>query len=143
MNDSIRQDVTIADLLAHRAGLPYVDQELTTEDGCDWSRMTSLIAAQKPHWEPGSAHGYHSHTLGFAGGELVRRVDPSHRSYGQFVRDELDRDCYIGVPSDEVEARVSPVLRKLVGIIVLGDEHRLMSTFRIPGGHYCRATEAS
>ena len=142
MDDSIRQNVTIGDLLAHRAGLPYVDQQLTAEDGYDWSRMTSLIAAQKPHWEPGSAHGYHSHTVGFAGGELVRRVDPSRRSYGQFIRDELDRDCYVGVPSDDVQARVSPVLRKLVRIIIIRDERRSRITFRILGGHNFRATEA-
>ena len=102
--------------MAHRAGLPYIDRELTLEEGCDWSRMTSLLAAQKPHWEPGSGHGYHSFTLGYTAGELICRVDPLHRTYGQFVRDELDRDFYVGVSNDEIEARVSPVLRKPVSV---------------------------
>jgi len=101
-------------LLAHRAGLSFIDEELTTEDAYNWSRMVSLLAAQKPHWEPGKAHGYHAHTLGYAAGELIRRVDPHHRSYGQFVRDELDSEFYVGVPNDDIEARVSPLIQKVV-----------------------------
>ncbi|CAF4355640.1 unnamed protein product, partial [Adineta steineri] len=59
-----KQNITISELLAHRAGIACVDEDnLTVEDGCNWSRMVSLIAAQKPHWEPGTAHGYHAHTL--------------------------------------------------------------------------------
>jgi CubicO group peptidase (beta-lactamase class C family) len=76
--------------------------------------MTSLLAAQKPHWEPGTAHGYHAHTIGFLGGELIHRVDPHHRSYGQFIRDELDTEFYVGVPNDNVEARVAPLTFKTV-----------------------------
>lgn len=100
--------------MAHRAGLAFVDEELTPEDAYDWSRMTSLLAAQKPHWEPGTAHGYHAYTFGYLAGELLRRVDPQHRSCGRFIRDELDHQFFIGVPDDETEARVSPLLRKIV-----------------------------
>lgn len=100
--------------MAHRAGLSFVDEQLTTEDAYNWSRMTSLLAAQKPLWGPGIGHGYHAYTIGYAAGELVRRVDPHHRSYGQFVRDELDHEFYVGVPDDEVEARISPLFRKAV-----------------------------
>jgi CubicO group peptidase (beta-lactamase class C family) len=75
--------------------------------------MTSLLAAQKPHWEPGTIHGYHLVTTGFLGGELVRRVDPHHRSYGQFLRDELDSEFYVGVPNDDIEARIAPLISKV------------------------------
>ncbi|CAF1076736.1 unnamed protein product [Rotaria sordida] len=74
--------------------------------------MISLLIAEKPHWNPGSTHGYHGHTIGFLVGELIRYVDPQHRSYGQFVREELDDQCYIGVSDDKVEARVAPLIRK-------------------------------
>lgn len=100
--------------MAHRAGLAFVDEQLTPEDAYDWSRMTSLLAAQKPHWEPGTAHGYHAYTFGYVAGELLRRVDPQHRSCGQFIHDELDHEFYVGVPNDEVDARVSPLIRKIV-----------------------------
>jgi CubicO group peptidase (beta-lactamase class C family) len=109
------KNITVGEVLSHRAGLPYVDEQLTLDDVCNWSRMTSLLAAQKPHWEPGTTHGYHPVTNGFLGGELVRRVDPQHRSFGEFIRDEIDSEFYVGVPNDEVEARVAPLIRK-VGI---------------------------
>jgi len=104
--------------MAHRAGLSFVDEQLTTEDAFNWSRMTTLLAAQTPHWEPGTAHGYHAYTLGYAAGELIRRVDPHHRTYGQFVRDELDNEFYVGVSDDEVETRVSPLIRKVVSRVI-------------------------
>ena len=104
----------MSNLLAHRAGLPCVEQQLTIDDVYDWNKMTSLLATQKPYWEPGSAHGYHSYTMGFLAGELIQRVDPQHRSYSQFVRDELDPEFYVGVPDDKVEARVAPLIGKEV-----------------------------
>ena len=57
--------------------------------------------------EPGSTHGYHGHTTGYIAGELIHRVDPQHRSFGQFVREELDKEYYVGVPNDEVASRVA------------------------------------
>jgi CubicO group peptidase (beta-lactamase class C family) len=100
------KNITVGDVLSHRPGLPYVDEQLTINDVCNWSRMTSLLAAQKPHWEPGTNHGYHPIATGFIGGELVRRVDPHHRSYGQFIRDEIDSEFYMGVSNDKLEARM-------------------------------------
>lgn len=102
----------MSELLSHRAGLPYVDEPLTIDDVCDWNRMTTLLAHQKPHWSPGTGHGYHAVTSGFLAGELIRRVDPQHRSCGQFIRDELDQEFYVGVPNDAIESRVAPLIRK-------------------------------
>jgi len=101
-------------LLSHRAGLPYIDQSLTLEDVCNWSRIISLLVDEKPHWQPGSTHGYHGHTIGYIAGELIHRVDPQHRSYGQFVRDELDAEYYVGIPNKEIDARVAPLFEKKV-----------------------------
>lgn len=66
--------VTLRELLAHRAGLPAIRQELPPLVMYDWERMTALLAAEKPWWEPGTAHGYHVNTFGYLAGELVRRV---------------------------------------------------------------------
>jgi len=101
-------------VLSHRAGLPYIDQALTLEDACNWSKMIDLLVAEKPHWTPGSAHGYHGHTTGYIAGELIHRVDPQHRSYSQFVREELDKEYYVGTLDDKVEARVAPLFEKQV-----------------------------
>ncbi|UJR17943.1 hypothetical protein I4U23_004842 [Adineta vaga] len=107
-----KQDISVSDLIAHRAGLPCSEEDLTLDDVFDWKKITSLLAAQKPYWNPGSGHGYHAYTVGFLVGGLIERVDPQHRSYGQFVRNELDSEFYVGVPDDKVEARVAPLIEK-------------------------------
>jgi hypothetical protein len=55
----------------------------------DLDRLAAVLAWQKPAWEPGRRQGYHALTLGFYEGELLRRVDPKHRSLGQFFEDEI------------------------------------------------------
>ncbi len=94
--------------------MPYIDQTLTLEDACNWSRMIDLLIEEQPHWIPGSTHGYHGHTTGYIAGELIRRIDPQHRSYGQFVHDELDREYYVGISNDQIEERVVPLFEKQV-----------------------------
>jgi len=76
--------------------------------------MIDLLVAEKPHWKPGSGHGFHGHTSGYIAGELIHRVDPQHRSYGQFVREELDEEYYVGILDDNVEARIAPFFQKQV-----------------------------
>ncbi len=97
-------------LLNHQAGLAAVDQRLTVESVYSWGTMTAVLAAQAPHWEPGSAHGYHAVTFGFLVGEVVRRV--SGKSLGVFFRDEvagpLGLDFWIGLP-EALEAGVAPI----------------------------------
>ena len=55
----------------------------------DLDRLAVVLARQKPAWEPGTRQAYHAITLGFYEGELLRRVDPRHRSLGQFFQDEI------------------------------------------------------
>ena len=106
----------MSDLLSHRAGLPCVDQSLTKNEVFDWGKITSLLANQTPFWEPGSAHGYHAYTFGYLGGELVQRIDPKHRSYSQFIREELDRELYCGVTDEQVASRIAPLMSKEVSM---------------------------
>ncbi|CAF1937797.1 unnamed protein product [Rotaria magnacalcarata] len=110
-----KQNITIGEALSHRAGVPFFDEQLTVDDVCKWSRIISLLEKQKPHWTPGAEHGYHTITTGFIGGELIRRVDPHHRSYGQFLRDELDNEFLMGVSDGEIKARTAPLLQKITG----------------------------
>ncbi|CAF3622653.1 unnamed protein product [Rotaria sp. Silwood1] len=128
-----KENILLKDLLSHRAGLPYIDQQLTIEDVCDWSHMISLLIAEKPHWDPGSMHGYHGHTIGFVVGELIRYVDPQHRSYGKFVREELDNQCYIaelpGVNAISNARSLARIYARLMGDIVENEKkiERLLS----------------
>jgi CubicO group peptidase (beta-lactamase class C family) len=93
--------VTVRMMLAHRAGLVALRDPLPDTAMLDWPLMTTLIANEKPWWEPDTAHGYHVNTFGFLTGELVRRV--SGKSIGRFLRDEvwtpLEADMHIGAPA--------------------------------------------
>jgi CubicO group peptidase (beta-lactamase class C family) len=68
----------------------------------DLDQRAGVLARQKPEWEPGTRQAYHAISLGFYEGELVRRVDPQHRSLGTFFQDEiatpLGLDFYIRLP---------------------------------------------
>ncbi|CAF2616817.1 unnamed protein product [Rotaria sp. Silwood2] len=74
--------------------------------------MIHTFEQREPQWPPGTAHGYYALTYGWLAGELVRRVDPKKRTFGQFVRDEitypLQIEFYVGLPGEQ-EYRVSPI----------------------------------
>ncbi|MEU6208005.1 serine hydrolase domain-containing protein, partial [Micromonospora musae] len=95
-------------LLSHQAGLPIVDGPLTFEQACAWHPVIRALEAQKPLWQPGTEHVYHSMTFGFLVGEVVRRI--SGKSLGTFFADEVARplglSAWIGL-SENQEHRVA------------------------------------
>ncbi|HZU80235.1 MAG TPA: serine hydrolase domain-containing protein [Acidimicrobiales bacterium] len=103
--------VTVDHLMSHRAGLPWVDAEVTLEGAFAWDPVVRALEVQAPVWEPGTAHGYHATTYGWLVGEVVRRV--SGASLGQTFRREvaepLGIDFYIGLPDSE-EHRVASLV---------------------------------
>ena len=51
---------------------------------------TDMLAAMLYHgYTYTDRTAYHALSLGFFEGELLRRVDPQHRSLGQFFQDEI------------------------------------------------------
>lgn len=107
-----KEDVAVRHLMSHTAGLSGWQEPMTGADLYDWEKATSLLAAQAPWWEPGTASGYHAITQGYLVGEVVRRV--SGQTIGSFFRAELAEplgaDFHIGLPAehDERVARVIP-----------------------------------
>ncbi|MEU5878326.1 serine hydrolase domain-containing protein [Spirillospora sp. NPDC047279] len=98
-----KDKATAAHLLSHQAGLPAFGRPVDAEDAADAPARAAELAAQKPEWEPGTAHGYHALTYGWLAGEIVRRH--SGRLVGEFVRDEFagDLDLWIGSPDDVID----------------------------------------
>ncbi|MDH5282871.1 MAG: beta-lactamase family protein [Gemmatimonadota bacterium] len=103
--------ITVRQLLAHQAGLFAFDEPVDRATVADLDRLAVVMARQKPAWVPGTRHGYHGLTLGFYEGELIRRVDPRHRSLGQFFQDEiatpLGLDFYIRLPESIPSTRLA------------------------------------
>ena len=108
--------VTVRQLLSHQAGLVLLDEKLSIEKLGDLDYLATVLARQKPAWPPGTAHGYHTMTLGLYMQELIRRVDPLHRSLGRFFREEiagrLGIEFHIGLPGDIPLERIA-TLRQL------------------------------
>ena len=94
-----KEKVEVRHLLSHSAGLPTWDTPITVETLYDWDKATSLLAEQKPRWEPGTASGYHGITQGNLVGEVVRRV--TGKSLGTFFRETIAEpigaDFHIGL----------------------------------------------
>ena len=108
-----KERVTVRQLLAHQAGLFELDEPIDRALVADLDRLAVVLARQKPAWEPGTRQAYHAITLGFYEGELLRRVDPRHRSLGQFFQDEiaspLGLDVYIRLPEAIPESRLAAI----------------------------------
>jgi CubicO group peptidase (beta-lactamase class C family) len=106
-----KETITVRQLLAHQAGLFAFDDPVDRRVVADLDRLAVVLARQKPAWEPGTRQGYHAISLGFYESELLRRVDPQHRSLGQFFQDEiatpLGLDVYIRVPEEIPNARLA------------------------------------
>jgi len=106
-----KERITVRQLLAHQAGLFSFDEPVDRSVVADLDRLAVVMARQKPAWEPGTRQSYHALTLGFYEGELLRRVDPQHRSLGQFFQDEvasrLGEDVYIRLPEAIPNSRLA------------------------------------
>ncbi|MCX4762438.1 beta-lactamase family protein [Streptomyces sp. NBC_01275] len=98
-----KSDIPVRRLLSHQAGLVALDQPVSLAEALAWHPMTAALAAQRPVWTPGTAHGYHGRTYGWLVGEVIRRV--SGRTPGRFLAEEiaapLDLDFFIGLPANE------------------------------------------
>ena len=103
--------ITVRQLLSHEAGLVWIDEPLRPEDMRDLDHVSRALARQKPAWEPGTRHGYHAMTIGLYMQELIRHIDPAHRTLGQFFGEEiatpLGIDFYIGLPPEIPDERLA------------------------------------
>jgi len=108
-----KERITVRQLLAHQAGLFAIDEPVDRSVVADLDRLAIVLARQKPAWEPGTRQAYHALTLGFYEGELLRRIDPQHRSLGQFFQDEiatpLGLDLYLRLPDSIDNGRLATI----------------------------------
>jgi CubicO group peptidase (beta-lactamase class C family) len=109
-----KEAVTVRQLLGHEAGLVWLDEELSLDRLRDLDDVARVLARQKPVWTPGTRHGYHAATIGLYMQELIRRVDPAHRTLGRFFHEEIAAPLgvafYIGLPPEIPAERLATVL---------------------------------
>jgi len=106
-----KDNVLIRHLMSHTSGVSGWDQPVQVSDIYDWDKSTSMLAAQAPWWEPGTASGYHAIDFGHLNGEVIRRITGT--KLGEFFASEiagpLGADFFIGLPDSEF-GRVSNVI---------------------------------
>jgi CubicO group peptidase (beta-lactamase class C family) len=120
-----KERITVRQLLAHQAGLFGFDEKVDREVIADPDRLAAIMARQRPEWEPGERQAYHAISLGFYEGELIRRVDPQHRTIGRFFAEEiagpLGADFHVRLPDEILNERLAPLvadsaLRTILGL---------------------------
>ena len=93
-----KEKLPVKYILNHKAGLPAIDGIIAREQGYEWQPLIDALATQKPWWEPGAKHGYHTVTFGHLVGELIRRV--TGLTVGTYFRENvaepLGVDFHIG-----------------------------------------------
>lgn len=96
-----KEEITVADLLAHRSGLSAPRDLLNVEDVIDWDVVTGRLAAQQPLWTTSQGHAYHALTHGWLAGEVIRRI--TGKTVGQYfdelIAAPLQADAWIGLPA--------------------------------------------
>src|SRR4029078_11579796 len=124
-----KEKITVRQLLAHQAGLFAFDEPVDRSVVADLDRLADVPARESPAWEPGSRQPYHAVSIGFYEGELLRRVDPQHRSLGQFFQEEiappLELDFHIRVPEEIPNSRLAIIENPTRVETILGSPIRL------------------
>jgi CubicO group peptidase (beta-lactamase class C family) len=106
-------EITVRQLLSHQAGLCAIDERLDAVKLGDLDAVAATMARQRPAWTPGTRQGYHALSLGWYESELIRRVDPQHRSLGRFfaaeIAEPLGLEFYFGLPRDVDAERIASI----------------------------------
>lgn len=142
-----KERVTVRQLLAHQAGLFALDVPLERALVADPDRLANVLARQAPAWAPGTRQAYHAITLGFYESELLRRVDPGHRTLGRFFQDEiatpLGLDVYIRLPEQIPDSRLATLTHPGLAARLIGFPLRFALEAMNPRSNIIRALAGS
>lgn len=142
-----KEQITVRQLLAHQGGLFAFDEPVDRDVVADLDRLAIILARQSPAWRPGERQAYHAITLGFFEGELLRRIDPRHRSLGQFFQQEiatpLGLDAYIRLPDEIPNSRLAVLDAPGAVERILGFPIRLSLASLYPRSNIYRALVAN
>jgi CubicO group peptidase (beta-lactamase class C family) len=124
-----KQNITVADVMRHESGLANFDEPLDAEnlftENIKRNAVGEIIEQHPPRYPVHGKREYHALTRGWIVNELFRRVEPTGRTLGEFIRDEVSQplgaDIVIGASDQDIQKRfpVKP----------LGFMYQLLQTF--------------
>ena len=110
-----KQDLTVAELMRHEAGLAAFDSSLDTQDllteNIKKNKVGKVIEEHAQKYRPngGSRREYHAVTRGWIVNEVFRRVEPAGRTIGEYLRENIGTplgvDAIVGLKHDELNRR--------------------------------------
>jgi CubicO group peptidase (beta-lactamase class C family) len=107
-----KENITIADILSHRAGIPFlsrpllVDAPIVPVEVGDRTSIARAIEDSSPEWKPGEKNGYHGIVIAMVSDEIVARLTGKYPPMGDILRKEIFeplglKDIYLGLPHSE------------------------------------------
>ncbi|MEU7165954.1 serine hydrolase domain-containing protein [Streptomyces morookaense] len=98
-----KEDITLRELMAHRAGVIGVEGGFTPEEMADDRAIAARLAGQRPFWHPGSAFGYHGLVIAALTGEVVLSATGRtlHELYESRIRAPYGLDLYMRLPEEQ------------------------------------------
>jgi CubicO group peptidase (beta-lactamase class C family) len=110
-----KENITIAQILSHRAGIPFLSQGLLVDKPLgadvqfeigDRASIARVIENTRPVWTPGEKNGYHGMAIGMVPDEIVARLTGKFPPFGDILRKEIFeplglKDIYFGLPLSE------------------------------------------
>jgi len=118
-----KREITIEQLLQHRAGLSAIDRKLNVNIIRDQRSLDKVLAGQPPHWHPGNYQGYHVWTIGWYISSLLLRIDPKKRTLKEFLEQEvlpeIEGEVRIGIDKNYDSAGIATLkpFSKIKGIL--------------------------
>jgi len=99
-----KEEITIADLMRHEAGMATTEYPVERIDclpeNIKKNVLGEKLAGMAPAWPKDRKREYHSITRGWLANEIFRRVHPENMTIGEFLEEEVSKklglDVYIG-----------------------------------------------
>lgn len=129
--------LTLRELLAHRAGVVGTDTGFSRQEVADDRQLAERLADQRPFWRPGTAFGYHGLVIGALTGEVVRRATGRtlQEVYEERVRVPYGLDLFLGLPAVH-----EPRFRSAQPMVATAEQRALLDA--LPGGPHALAAIA-
>lgn len=108
-----KDGITVRDVLNHHSGTPQMPTGTTPELICNWDAVCSGIARLAPIL-PRHKPAYQAMSFGWITGEIVRRTDNKHRSFRDFLREEIAAPYGIDDLWMGIDPQVAPRIATLV-----------------------------
>ena len=120
-----KEEVTVADLMRHEAGLANFDSSLDVHDPLTEkikkNAIGKIIESQKLSFPETGKREYHAITRGWIANEIFRRIHPEGTTIGEFLQQEingpLNADAFVGINDAHVD-NYAPVVDMKMSFVI-------------------------